>query len=133
MPQFDVDEDLAAVVWLMAKPQPFENLSFNAALRRVLLPQGDGKPDNTFSDLDELLRESIALQAARGGSKKAPTPSPAEWIASVPELKAKKGLGSWKAICDHLKIQTGGDSARRKLKNWVKAHRAAWPPVPDID
>lgn len=133
MPQFDVDEDLAAMVWLMAKPKPFENMSFSAALRRVLVSEKGAAKAADMSELDELLRESIALQAARGLVKKAPTPSPAEWIASVPELKTKKGLGTWKAICDHLKIDTGGDSARRKLKNWVKANRTAWPPVPDVD
>jgi hypothetical protein len=132
MPQFDVDEDLASMVWLMAKPRPFENLSFNAALRRVLLPEKNAS-DPDMSELDELLRESMALRAARGVTKKAPTPNPAEWIASVPELKANKGLGTWKAVCDHLKISTGGDSARRKLKNWVKANRPLWPAVPDID
>ena len=39
MPQFTVDEDLAALVGKLAKPKPFENLSFNAALRRVLQAQ----------------------------------------------------------------------------------------------
>jgi hypothetical protein len=132
MPQFDVDEELAAMVWLMAKPKPFETLSFNAALWRVLLPKkGAAEPD--MSELDELLRDSLALQAARGVIKKAPTPSVTEWIASVPELKTKKVLGTWKAVCDHLKIDTGGDSARRKLKNWVKANRPTWPPVPTIE
>jgi hypothetical protein len=37
MPQFNVDEDLAALVEKLAKPRPFEKLTFNAALRRVLL------------------------------------------------------------------------------------------------
>ncbi|MDO8777357.1 MAG: hypothetical protein Q7K57_53315 [Burkholderiaceae bacterium] len=132
MPQFTVDEDLAALVERLAQPKPFENLSFNAALRRVL--QGHvGSPRKIARDeeLEQLFAESMA--AARIGAKKAPTPSPGEWVATVSELKSKKGLTSWKAICDLLKIDTAGDSARRKLKNWVKFNRPLWPAVPDID
>ena len=131
MPQFAVDEDLAALIEKLAKPKPFENLSFNAALRRVLQGYFDlpKKPEMDV-ELEQLLAEAMA---GRGGPKKAPTPSPREWVAMVPELKAKKGLTTWKAICDLLKIETAGDSARRKLKNWVKANRPAWPAVPDID
>lgn len=132
MPQFTVDDDLAALVWRLAKPRPFENLSFSAALRRVLhSPIVPAAMDGKHDDLDELLAEAKA--AARAGSKKAPTPSPTEWVATVPELKTRKGLNTWKAVCDVLKIDTAGDSARRKLKNWVKVNRPTWPPVPDID
>lgn len=132
MPQFSVDEDLAALVERLAKPKPFENLSFNAALRRVLQSQLATTTKNTNNDdLDQLLAESMAL--AKAAPKKAHSPSPLEWIATVPELKSRKGLSSWKAICDALKIDTAGDSARRKLKNWVKSNRSGWPPVPDID
>jgi hypothetical protein len=122
MPQFTVDEDLAALVEQLAKPKPFENLSFNAALRRVLTQYVD--------ELEMLGAESMLL--ARNAPKKALSPSPEQWVASVPELQNQKALTSWKAICDFLKINTGGDSARRKLKNWVKANRPAWPEVPSI-
>jgi hypothetical protein len=130
--QFDVDDDLAALVERLAKKRPFENLSFSDALRRVLQSHlaeltAEGKRD----ELEDLLAESMA--AARKESKKAPSPSPTEWVSMVPELKARRGLNTWKAICDVLKIDTAGDSARRKLKNWVKANRPAWPAVPDID
>lgn len=128
MPQFTVDEDLAALVERLAKPKPFENLSFNAALRRVL--QQHIKPKKVDDELEQLLAESMAL--VQKAPKKAPSPSPEQWAASVPELKAKKGLTTWKAICDLLKIDTGGDSARRRLKNWVKANRPAWPQVPEL-
>ena len=128
MPQFTVDEDLAALVERLAKPKPFENLSFNAALRRVL--QQHIKPKKVDDELEQLLAESLAL--AKKAPKKAPSPSPEQWAASVPELKTKRGLTTWRAICDLLKIDTGGDSARRKLKNWVKANRPAWPQVPEI-
>lgn len=128
MPQFTVDEDLAALVERLAKPKPFENLSFNAALRRVL--QQHIKPKQVDDELEQLLAESIAL--AKKAPKKAPSPSPGQWAASVPELKSERGLTTWRAICDLLKIDTGGDSARRRLKNWVRANRPAWPQVPEL-
>jgi hypothetical protein len=128
MPQFTVDEDLAAVVERLAKPKPFENLSFNTALRRVL--QEHIKPKRADPELEQLLVESMAL--AKSGSKKATSPSPQHWAASIPELKVKKGLNTWQAICGLLKIETAGDSARRKLRNWVKANRPNWPSVPEI-
>jgi hypothetical protein len=132
MPQFTVDEDLAALVEKLAKPKPFENLSFNAALRRVLQSHIDAsKKVGRDEELERLLAESLA--AASIGVKKAPTPSPEHWVATVSELRTKKNLTSWKAICDALKIDTAGDSARRKLKNWVKANRPQWPAVPDVD
>lgn len=130
MPQFTVDEDLAALVERLAKPKPFENLSFNAALRRVLQELNPKKGDN--EDLDQLLAESMALAAQRKLQKKAPSPSPQQWAASIPELKDNNGLNTWQEVCRHLKINTAGDSARRKLKNWVKANRPNWPSVPEI-
>ena len=128
MPQFNVDEDLAALVERLAKPKPFENLTFNSALRRVF--QEHIKPEKVDGDLDQLLAESMAL--ARKGLKKALSPSPQQWAASVPELSREKHLNSWQAICNLLKIDTAGDSARRKLKNWVKANQPKWPLVPEI-
>lgn len=129
MPRFEVDEDVARLVEKLANPKPFENLSFNNALRRVLtgFMSGNLKPQ---VDLDELLAESIEI-AAETQPKKAASPSALDWVSSVPELKAKRSLTNWKAICDHLHIETGGDSARRKLQTWVKANKPAWPPVPE--
>ena len=131
MPQFNVDEDLAALVEKLAKPKPFENLTFNVALRRVLMELAAPVADKGLDELNKLLAESMAL--ANKEPKKAPSPSAAQWASLVPELKNKKTLTTWKALCDHLKIQTGGDSARRRLKNWVKEHKAGWPEVPGID
>lgn len=135
MQQFAVDDELASLIERLAKPKPFENLSFNDALRRVMrayvLPTA---AEDSVDPLDKLLEEAMAEAANR--QKKAPTPSVAEWVASVPELKIRKGvstLTSWKAVCTLLKIDTAGDSARRKLKNWVKANRPAWPDVPDVE
>lgn len=127
MPQFNVDEDLAALVERLAKPKPFENLSFNAALRRVL--QQHIKPIKVDEELEQLLAESMALM--KNIPKKAVSPSAELWVASVPELKNKSGLTTWKAICDLLRIDTGGDSARRKLQDWAKANRPAWPQIPE--
>lgn len=132
MQKFEVDDELAALVERLAKPRPFEHLTFNAALRRVL--QGLGVPVEKSAGHDEadrLIAEASTFSARE--SKKAPTPSAAEWAASVPELKAPRGMTTWKAICDLLKIDTAGDSARRKLKNWVKSNKPNWPAVPDID
>lgn len=128
MPQFTVDEDIAALVERLAKPKPFENLSFNAALRRVL--QEHIKTKKIDDELDQLLSESLAT--VRKEPKKTPSPSPQQWAASVPELKGRKDLNTWKEVCVLLKIDTAGDSARRKLKNWVKANRPNWPSVPEI-
>ena len=128
MPQFTVDEDIAALVERLAKPKPFENLSFNSALRRVL--QEHIKPKKVDDELGQLLAESLA--AAKKEIKKTPSPNPQQWAASVPELKGRKDLNTWKAVCVLLKIDTAGDSARRKLKNWVKANHPNWPSVPEI-
>lgn len=132
MPQFDVDEELAAVIERLAKPKPFQNLSFNDALWHVIRHYVTNEA--TIEDPDPLervlaeARAKVALTA-----KKAPTPNVIMWVQSVPELKKHHHLTTWKAVCVHLKIETAGDSARRKLKNWVKANRSQWAPVPDID
>lgn len=132
MQKFEVDDDLASLVERLAKKRPFEVLSFNDALRRVLQNRvGAHLSSRRQEGLDDPHAEYPT--ETKREPKKAPSPSPAEWIATVPELKARRGLTTWKAICDALRIDTAGDSARRKLKNWVKIHRAGWPAVLDID
>jgi hypothetical protein len=116
--QFAVDNDLVELVWDLAEPRPFENLSFNTALRRVLIGKRARERGGDF--------EVVV------SGKKTPSPSASAWVASVPELKNKKGLTTWQAICDYFKIDTAGDSARRRLKNWVKENQPGWPPVPSI-
>lgn len=132
MQQFPVDDELAALVERLARVKPFEHLSFNDALWRVMrahvLPKAT---ENGGDPLDKLVEDAMAN--APSLLKKAPTPSVSEWVESVPDLKNRKGLTTWKAVCTLLKIDTAGDSARRKLKNWVKANRPGWPLVPDID
>ena len=132
MQQFPVDDDLAELVWQLAKPRPFENLSFSAALRRVLRGE-ENSPGIEKERAHTAPRSRGTNSNASWEPKKALTPSPTEWVATVPELRGKRGLTTWKSICNLLKIDTAGDSARRKLKNWVKLNQQSWPAVPDID
>ena len=59
MQQFNVDnvdDDIVALVWKLAKPKPFENLTFNGALRRVFQEQlGSAPAKGNTDDLEELL------------------------------------------------------------------------------
>lgn len=134
MSMYEVDDDLAFLVDRLApRNKPFESLSFQDGLRRVI---DQYIPKAPAIDIPELARQVTienAVTAARSILKKTPTPSAIEWAQSVSELKRFKHFTTWKTITDHLDIDTAGDSARRKLKNWVKANRPAWPPVPDID
>lgn len=131
MKTFEVDEDLVELVWKLAKPEPFESLTFSAALRKVLAGHLSGNTHSKTDEksLDDWINEILASQKA--GPKKASTPSASEWASSIPELNSEKNLSSWKAICDELHIDPAGDSARRKLKTWVKDNRPKWPPVPE--
>jgi hypothetical protein len=131
MPQFYVDEDLAALVEQLAKPKPFENLSFNVALRRVLQERAPVAKQNVDVELEQLLAEAMA--AAKANAKKVPSPSATEWVSMIPELRSKKGLNSWLAICKVLGINPAGDSARRKLKKWVEVNRPNWHQVPEAE
>jgi len=136
MPQFTVDDDLAALVEKLAKPKPFENLTFNAALRRVLMdlaPKG-AAAGRTVVDTASVLAELDHLTFTP--SKKAPSPNPAQWASKVPELRELRDVSTWAAICKALGIDTRGDSARRKLQSWVIQRNAnphnknKWPDVP---
>ena len=134
MAMYEVDDELAFQVDRLApRSKPFESLSFQEGLRRVL----DQYISKTLPvDIPELARQVAvenAVTTAQTILRKAPTPSAIEWARSVPDLKKFKHFTTWKTITDHLDIDTAGDSARRKLKNWVKANRPDWPPVPDID
>lgn len=126
MPQFFVDDDLAAAIWKLANPKPFEDLSFSTALRRVItLPRAaDAKHKATDGVLEEL-----ATYVAP--SRRAPTPSARQWAEKIQELKGVRNLSTWNSICDYLEIKTAGDSARRKLQKWVENNRPLWPKVPD--
>jgi hypothetical protein len=81
MQQFPVDDEVVEAVWKRAHPRPFENLTFNSALRRVLdldaSPKGHdaspssgdmSNPDET-EPRDELEKSLDKALAARPRSK----------------------------------------------------------------
>ena len=130
MAMYEVDDELAFQVDRLARRnKPFESLSFQEGLRRVL----DQYVSKTMPELARQVVVERAITTAQTVLRKAPTPSAIQWAQVVPELKKFKHFTTWKTITDHLDIDTAGDSARRKLKNWVKANKPDWPPVPDID
>jgi hypothetical protein len=58
---------------------------------------------------------------------------PQQWLDKVrtqigtPELDDLTFANTWKAICDHLEIPIGQDSAHRRLENWIDNHQPLWP------
>jgi hypothetical protein len=143
MKNFPVDDDLVALVWGRANPKPFENLSFSEALRRVLTetkPKADSNRKPSPISADELLAELNAMGKEELENlkdykitrlKRAPSPRPVNWLSKVSDLRTITNLKSWQDICDHLGVEVAGDSARRKLKEWVQKNRPLWPEVPD--
>lgn len=123
MPKFDVDEEVAALVERLADKRPFEHLSFNDALKRILAKLRDAPRAGAMIDLQALSPST---------PKKAPSPSAVEWVAGVPDLSRKENLRTWTEVCKYLGIKPAGDSARRKLKTWVATNRPSWPPVPEV-
>jgi hypothetical protein len=131
---YEVDDELAFIIDRLApRNKPFEHLSFQEGLRRVIGQYFEKTPVGDIPELARQIRVESAVSLAREVMKKAPSPSALEWASSVPQLKLHKHLTTWKAITDHLDIETGGDSARRKLAAWVKQNKPNWPPVPEID
>jgi hypothetical protein len=122
MPQFFVDDDAAAAIWKLANPKPFENLSFNTALHRVI---------TSFMQSKAEISNILLKEPHPASPRRTPTPSAKQWAGHIQELKKIPNLNSWKSICDHLEIKTAGDSARRKLQKWVEDNRPLWPRVPD--
>lgn len=156
MRTFEIDDELVSLIWQLANPRPFENPSFNDALWRVIrnlstpieTPNGvegalavagrvlgeqpslaSGVAGGRLISLASLLDGGTGLAAGR----RLPTPSAKSWVAEVPDLSRHRHLTTWKAICDHLDIETGFDSARRKLRQWVRDNKPDWPPVPDVE
>lgn len=154
--QFDVDDDLVDLIWQLAKPKPFEQLTFSQALRRVLAgpapeqvasspettpttesPSKEQEPlaDRLLDELSNMSDEEFMAKYPRHEKPRvrirAPSPSPSLWLNNVPELVSLKHLRNWVDICKHLHIDVGTDSARRRLKEWVATHRPSWPAVPE--
>ena len=119
MPEYMVDEDLVALVWELAEPKPFENLTFNVALRRVLA-RANLKDGSTVPSPVKLV-------------KKATSPSASEYLARVPELQQKvKPPVNWSQLCVAVGVDPKGDSARRKMRLYVAQYKPQWPPVPKV-
>lgn len=134
MTAFEVDDDLAELVWRLAKPKPFEQLTFSSALRRILLDANTGPSKiDPITETPTRAPAPVVVRNPPPWQKKMPSPDPAAWAAGVPELRGHKNLATWQAICDVLRIKVAGDSARRKLRNWVKLNRPNWPDVPTIE
>jgi hypothetical protein len=59
--------------------------------------------------------------------------TPQQWIEMVrkqgeaPELVGLSFAVSWKAVCNHLDIPVGQDSAHRRLEKWRCLNRPMWP------
>ena len=143
MKNFPVDDELVALIWKLANPQPFENLSFNEALRRVIAGmQPKAEPNRKKMPLysaDELLAELDLKELGNIKNfkvtprKRAQSPKAVNWLSTVSELRSVPNLKSWQDICTHLGIEVGGDSARRKLQEWVQQNKhPKWPAVPDV-
>ena len=131
--QYEIDDELAFLVDRLApRRKPFENLTFQEGLRRVL---HEFVPKAPSVDMSQPTRQGIgtAFPPANTILRKAPTPSAIEWARTVPELKGILHLTTWKAITDHFDIDTTGDSARRKLKQWAVFNKPKWPPVPEVE
>ena len=63
--------------------------------------------------------------------EKTASPSVTQWSSKIPELERYK-FSTWKQVCDHLKINVGSDSARRRLKKWVEENKPRWFQVPEV-
>jgi len=130
MPQYEIEDDVVALVVEVAKPKPFETLS--SALRRVLTQTEQGASENVRpTSGGTATAETYAGFTPSAERIRAASPDPRLWVSQVPELRLVSRLNSWQAICDHLEIDVGFDSARRKLREWVKRNRPTWAPVPD--
>jgi len=86
----------------------------------------------TKPSTSRISRVSIVESSKKNTRGKASSPSPNDWLSKIPELRDFAHLKSWKAICDHLGIEVAGDSARRRLRDWVKDNRKKWPIVPEV-
>jgi hypothetical protein len=82
MRTFTVDEEVVAAVWAQAKPEPFEDLSFNEALRRVLGLTSERKAIKSKPKIDAeaLLAEIAALPSKEKKRSRSPRADLAELV-----------------------------------------------------
>lgn len=126
MPSYHVDAEVASKIEALVKKEPFENLTFNDALIRLLALVPSDVPN-----ADDILNDLLASLPSKRSVKKN-SPRPSEWVKQIPELNGKARFSTWKSICDFLSIDVGSDSARRKLDAWVTSNRPEWPKVPEV-
>ncbi len=113
--------------------QEAKEFILSVALRPIDVGEPDPHPDPEPTQIIWKSPKEFGRTAGKHGtSAKAPSPNPSDWLGQVPELRAFTHLRSWKAICIHLKVEVGSDSARRRLREWVKGNRPRWPDVPDV-
>jgi len=122
MPKYDVDEVLAAEIEAFVKKKPFEEMSFSQAVEKLLVLAKKAQSSDIL-EIDSSKRDSKKLLSASGRRK--------AWILQIPELNGKGRFSTWRSICDHLGVDVGTDSARRRLKVWVSENKPDWPKVPN--
>lgn len=125
MPKYHVDAEVASKIEMLVKKEPFEDLTFNDALIRLLALVPSEVPN-----ADDILNDLLASLPNKSNVKS--SPRPLEWVKEIPELNGKGKFSTWKSICDFLSIDVGADSARRKLQSWVTSNRPHWPKVPEV-
>ena len=105
--QFDVDDDLVALIWQLAKPKPFEQLTFSQALRRILAgpvseqiaPAQELAPDaESPSEKQELLADRLLAELSNMSDE--------EFAQAMKEVGPQAPLG----------VARTGKAARRKPK-----------------
>jgi len=67
----------------------------------------------------------------RTNGGRSPSPPVSDWLRGVPELLRVPELNNWAAICRYLRVSVDGDSARRRLAEYVRDKRPDWPKVPE--
>lgn len=99
---------------------------------RVMLGNGQVIPRDSAAPADTEVQSEPNRGSSDDLGSRAASPSPTEWLKRISELSSLSGrLRTWSAICRYLGIDVGGDSARRRLSDWVKSNRPDWPNVPE--
>jgi hypothetical protein len=101
--------------------------------RRITDVIGSQQPQTTAPMVSQTLSQK---RTAGYSSPKSPSPDAYNYASKVQELKyltSGRPVLTWKEICDSLKIDVAGDSARRRLKKWVEENHRDWPKVPDVN
>lgn len=145
MKAYEVDDDVLAMVWSMSKPKPFEKLDFNSALKRILIEVSDGEklrpsdlndidPDHLLAELESIGKLGNVKNYNIKKNSRRKSPSVKEWLRAVSKVddafKNNTKIKFWEDVCDALKIETYGASARLVLEKWVERNKPNWPAIP---